>query len=1109
MCTPPRQLRLRFKNVRWARVRCIDGSRGASYGQVMPSAGPLLRSLRWMRPRSRAKSIGMLCVLACGLGSCGDSQDDPPAPTGAEIGTSGTPAGAQGDPSWEQDLYEPLQKALAQKRQGSLQDLLLPTSHHRFPIAGAGRSVHVAGMDLRLIEAEDASALDRENLLRQWFAFFAGWSGEIPAHWRILDPVRVSGEGQQRVRLLARFAGRHANGSLQSLRLEMDLFMARSEAGPWRIQAIHVLRGMQGTAAQARYRSIGPWVGLQSAQSPTNRAGLAQTDQEGALRWAGLTVTDWNQDGFPDLLWTRHGQHSELFRNDGSSGFVPDNVPLEVPQESPGFLLSVDLNQDGVPELVGTRFLRFEKDWGYLGLYARSPGGLWRLEENAIALPVGAGQRHAVVHSITPIDVDRDGRLDLAFAMGGEGQRWNLDSQRPEFDAAPRPQRNYLLRNLGGLRFQEDSEASGWTGEASTAQFTPLDWNADGYWDLYEANRAPWQDHLWLGGPGGHFAEPIAWFDAARSPHIPMGDHWGARAWTRPGERRQALLVWGRENDPLEPGNLWLQPSATGPAQRLASSAGLRYAGRPRGAVPLDVGNRGASDLLLFGEGSQGPAVSLWLQAGRGPDTFEEVAHLLGLGDLPSVRAAVACDVDGDGDQDLVFASETGELSLFADVGLSGSAARIELVPQAGSPWGATVDVTVQGRTQRRTQRRTVAPATGPSSQMETALHFGLGEASQIDRIQVLWPDGTSESWEDIRVPAHVRLVQGKTRARSAPPLRWSQAAPFQRPLPQIGGYARLLDGRNHPLGESDAVNIVHLVAQASPHRPLPWPVPSWPHAEEFEISLMVMDADGWVPPDVAEFRAYALDSSTLEAFVGEALDPKLPATFVFAPGGALVRAFPLPPSEADLRAVVELARAERGYPEVLVRNGFEALQDRRYEDALRCFGDAIESDASRLDAYLGLAHTQRYLGQVDAALLAMFNATRVDPDFGLAHRLLGSLQLSTGQGKEAMASFQRVLQLDGDSVQAWFALYEAAAQAEEWQVGLEAIDKTLATLQPSDSSALYADAHCARGKLLERLRQPAQALAAYRKALARDPAHPEALHRERTLAPHVPKAKR
>ena len=99
------------------------------------------------------------------------------------------------------------------------------------------------------------------------------------------------------------------------------------------------------------------------------------------------------------------------------------------------------------------------------------------------------------------------------------------------------------------------------------------------------------------------------------------------------------------------------------------------------------------------------------------------------------------------------------------------------------------------------------------------------------------------------------------------------------------------------------------------------------------------------------------------------------------------------------------------------------------------------------------------------------------------------------------MKSFERVIELDGDSPGPWFALSEAATQAERWDAALAAVDKTLELFAPTDSSrAQHADAHCARGKILERLKRQPEAIEAYLAALRLDPEHPEALDRNRRL---------
>ena len=66
---------------------------------------------------------------------------------------------------------------------------------------------------------------------------------------------------------------------------------------------------------------------------------------------------------------------------------------------------------------------------------------------------------------------------------------------------------------------------------------------------------------------------------------------------------------------------------------------------------------------------------------------------------------------------------------------------------------GATVYVTAAGRVQRRDLRA----GSNYASQDPLEAHFGLGDATQIDRVRVVWPDGRQASLD--HVAADQRLV--------------------------------------------------------------------------------------------------------------------------------------------------------------------------------------------------------------------------------------------------------------------------------------------------------------------------------------------------------------
>jgi hypothetical protein len=48
-------------------------------------------------------------------------------------------------------------------------------------------------------------------------------------------------------------------------------------------------------------------------------------------------------------------------------------------------------------------------------------------------------------------------------------------------------------------------------------------------------------------------------------------------------------------------------------------------------------------------------------------------------------------------------------------------------------------------------------------SQSDLRLHFGLGSASRIDKVEVLWPNGGTQVFENIAADRFYRIKQGGT----------------------------------------------------------------------------------------------------------------------------------------------------------------------------------------------------------------------------------------------------------------------------------------------------------------------------------------------------------
>ena len=122
-------------------------------------------------------------------------------------------------------------------------------------------------------------------------------------------------------------------------------------------------------------------------------------------------------------------------------------------------------------------------------------------------------------------------------------------------------------------------------------------------------------------------------------------------------------------------------------------------------------------------------------------------------------RGLAVGDIDGDGDLVALFTTNGGPAHLLRNDGAKGAAA-FDLRGKGGNSRaiGAVVRVSVGEKTQVQMVR------TGSSylSHSPTTLTFGLGDAAQIDRLQIRWPDGSEEMLEKIEAGARYQVVQGK-----------------------------------------------------------------------------------------------------------------------------------------------------------------------------------------------------------------------------------------------------------------------------------------------------------------------------------------------------------
>jgi enediyne biosynthesis protein E4 len=471
--------------------------------------------------------------------------------------------------------------------------------------------------------------------------------------------------------------------------------------------------------------------------------------------FSSYTFGDYDNDGWPDMFGRNVGYPGRIFmlhnEGDGTYGNRTNILPFQVVTSNAGRLFG-DYDNDGDADLFISHGSVVKSFYGQ-DMLLRNDGREFTDVSTESGLTDSLVSGNAMYW-----DYDRDGWLDLYVGHG----TWN-DTVVAEGGSST----NSLYRNNGDGTFSDVTEKVGlaidWEPglprEGTTDAITSADFNDDGWPDLLVTVESG-RDRLFLSNGLGEFIDATT--EEVGNPSYtvstPIGDI------DHDGDLDLFQAVFGSDGSEGVSTNApersrMLLNLGGGQFLDVTEGVGLRRVTEKNiGIARLwDIDNDADLDLIT--------SVPSMLFLNQGDGSFIEATSLGGI----SGSNAVA-DYDGDGFLDTWFIQQS-----FRNRGNDNHWLRIDLVGTESNRDG--IGARVYARTGDLRQTRELMGGDG-WLQDELIVHFGLGEATQVDELEVRWPSGQVDVIESIPADQEIRVIEGRGQWYPAPRTVWTIEPP-------------------------------------------------------------------------------------------------------------------------------------------------------------------------------------------------------------------------------------------------------------------------------------------------------------------------------------------
>jgi hypothetical protein len=589
--------------------------------------------------------------------------------------------------------------------------------------------------------------------------------------------------------------------------------------------------------------------GIQFANTLTESDTFNALTFEYLYNGGGVAAADFNNDGLVDIFFAGNVESCRLYLNKGHLRFEDITSPSGVATKVWCTGVSVvDINNDGWMDIyVSTIHPDIDKEERNLFFINRgvNEDGIPMFEDQAHQLGLDDSSYST---QAAFFDYDMDGDLDMYLLTNALERRARNTPTGQHYDGTGKSvDRLYRQDTLpdGTVHFTDVSAQAGILGEGWGLGVVVNDFNDDGWPDVYCANDFLSSDHLYINQRDGTFRDEISAYmnhqefngmgaDMADLNNDGLNDLVVLDMMPDDNLRQKTMFsetgydrfmkslamnyqpqyirnVLQRNNGNFTFSDIGYQSGIYATdwswAALLADfdNDGLRDIFITNG-YPKDVTNMDfvsySKDASMFGtdELKKKNAIKAirdltgvfkpdFLFHNKGNFQFENVSAKWGLVTPSYATGAAYADLDNDGDLDLITnnlnePARIYENTINPSAGKGAAFLRIQFTGPSGNPHGIGSKVWVHANGQSYYGEQYIQR--GYLSSVEPIMHFGLGTATSIDSVVIVWPNGLKEVIGPVEVNKVINVDHKNAKNKYQPAARPNPLFTMGSPAPEL-----------------------------------------------------------------------------------------------------------------------------------------------------------------------------------------------------------------------------------------------------------------------------------------------------------------------------------